>query len=252
MLGLILALTAAARAEQPPLGPDSSSDQVLDALHDVGKSLKDFSAAVTMSTEDALTGDVTKNVGTVWYQKKDGDETRMRVFFDKKVVADKVNDKAKIEYMLEKGWLTDRDYLHKVEVQRQVLKPGQKMNPLKLGEGPFPLPIGQEREEVLKQFDVKKMEAKKEDPDGTVHIQLVPKPGTQFVRKFARVDVWVESGTRFPRRIAVTQRNPAGQETDTRTTDLEKIKLNAGLRDEDFKLPEIQGWTKKTESLDQP
>ena len=29
-----------------------------------------------------------------------------------------------------------------------MLKPGEKLNLLKLGEGPFPLPIGQKKEDV--------------------------------------------------------------------------------------------------------
>jgi hypothetical protein len=35
-----------------------------------------------------------------------------------------------------------------------VLRPGEKVNLLKLGEGPFPLPIGQKRDDVKRQFDV--------------------------------------------------------------------------------------------------
>src|SRR6185295_10789202 len=115
--------------------------------------------------------------------KGEGD-SRLRIIFDQKFFGEKQQPNSKVEYMLDKGWLTDRDYKRKIEIQRQVLKPGQKVNLLKLGEGPFPLPIGQPKEEVLKMFEVKKIDANKDDPPDTVHVQLSPREGTRFAKKF--------------------------------------------------------------------
>ncbi len=95
------------------------------------------------------------------------------------------------------SWLIDRDYKRKTEIKRQVLRPGEKINLLKLGEGPFPLPIGQDKAEVKKLFDVTKEKLLKDDPQGTVHVKLVPKPGTQLRRSSAR-STWVDRGTISP------------------------------------------------------
>ena len=132
------------------------------------------------------------------------------------------------------------------ETKRQVLKPGQKLNLLKLGEGPFPLPIGQSREDVLKMFDVKKVDAKQGDPQGTVHLELAPKPNTDFARKFKTIDVWVETKTSFPRRIATVDKS----EAETRTTDLTNIQVNVGLKDDAFVQEKIEGWTQKSEQME--
>src|SRR5436305_2103590 len=173
-----LMLGSLALAEQPPLDGGSSREQILDALNARGQGLKDFTSDVSLAETDALNGETTTLVGKVWYQAKGEGDARMRIVFDKKLFGEKVQAGAKVEYMLDKGWLNDRDYKRKVEIQRQVLKPGQKLNLLQLGEGPFPLPIGQPREEVLKMFDVKKVDAKQRDPADTVHLELAPKANT--------------------------------------------------------------------------
>ena len=244
---LSLLMNGAAWAESP-LNANSTREDILDALNARGQGLNDFTADVSLAETDALNGETTTLVGKVWYQGKGEGDARMRVLFDKKLFGDKPQAGAKVEYVLDKEWLTDRDYKRKVEIKRQVLKPGEKINLLKLGEGPFPLPIGQPKEEVLKMFDVKKIGARDGDPADTVHLELAPKEKTQFARKFKKIDVWVENKTNFPRRIATVDKS----EAETRTTDLTNIQVNVGLKDDAFVQEKIgEGWTQKSEQMDQ-
>ncbi len=145
------------------------------------------------------------------------------------------------EYVLAGGMLIDRDYDQMKETRWQVLKPGQKMNLLKLGEGPFPLPLGQDKADVHKMFEVTKIAPDKDDPPGTMHVLLKPKPGTHFETKFATIDFWVDPKSSMPMRI-VTQ-DPNG--TTTRQTDLSNIQIDTKLSDDDFKLEPIdeKKWT---------
>jgi outer membrane lipoprotein-sorting protein len=208
------------------LSADSSVDQILDALDARGDSLQDFTADVTLSDVDAATGGDTTRSGKIWMQRVSPDDARLRVLFGKP---------DKIEYALDKGWLLDRDYTRRLEVRRQVLKPGEKMDLLKLGEGPFPLPLGQDKADVHKMFEVKKFPQKAEDPKGTIHVQLIPKPGTQFESKFASIDVWADPQSKFPVKIETV--DPNG--TTIRTTELKSIKVNTGLSGPDFTLPKV-------------
>jgi len=238
----------AAQMPVTAMDADSSVEQVLDALHARGIGLKDFSADVSLSTTDMLGSGKTTLSGKVYYQAKGQGDARMRVIFDTREVGKKIDKESKLEYLLEDGWLIERDWKRKIQVDRQVLKPGQKIDLLKLGEGPFPLPVGQPRAEVLKSFDVKKIEAAKDDPAGTVHVQLVPKAGTQFERKFKTIDVWVDLKTDFPRRIETIDPNA----TEVRTTELPAMHVNQGLRDGQFELEKIgNDWTRKSEAMEQ-
>jgi hypothetical protein len=225
----------------PPAGSalsaESSVDQILDALDARGRDLKSFTADVSLTEGDAaLANEVTRR-GKVVFQGRDG-KPRLRVTFNERDTGQRVFAE-KVEYLLEDGWLTDRNYEKKVEVRRQVLKPGEKLDLLKLGEGPFPLPIGQKKEAVHEQFDVKKIPPSKEDPAGSVHVELTPKAGTQLARRFDVIDVWVDPKTNMPARIDTAQGETV------RTTELTNFAPNPdpALKDADFTLPAIDKGT---------
>jgi hypothetical protein len=234
---------------QPPLPAEATLDQVLDALDARGQNLREFSAKVSLSSGDPLVEGVSTRVGQIYFQQKGPDDGRLRLVFDKRVGAGGTRAD-KTEYLLDKGWLIDRDYHKHTETNRQVVPPGGKMNLLKLGEGPFPLPIGQKKEEVKKQFDVTLIPPGKEDGSGlenSVHLKLVPKEGTRFFRRFGSINVWVDRRSNFPIRIDTV----APDDSDKHTTRLEDLKLNPQppLKEEDFTLPMINKnvWTIHTE-----
>ena len=120
-------------------------------------------------------------------------------------------------------------------VRRQVLRPNEKVNLLKLGEGPFPLPIGQKKEEVRKLFKVEKVKPEHGDPPGTIHLVLTPIPKTQFADKFSLIDVWMDLQSHMPVRIDTTD----AKGKTTRSTRLENVRINPDLGDKDFALPQV-------------
>ena len=113
----------------------------------------------------------------------------------------------------------------------------------------LPLPIGQRREEVLAQFDVTKVDPAADDPAGTLHLQLVPKPKTSFARKFKSIDAWVKLNDELPVRIKTLDFNGNTE----RTTDLSNLKINPDLQDADFALPKLEGdWNLVEEPYNDP
>jgi hypothetical protein len=216
------------------LSVDSPVDDVLDALDKRGDEMKDFTAVVTLADTDTAIGNETKLTGHIWMQRLPGDDARVRVNFDRREVNEKVTSERQ-EFMLAGGMFTERNYVDRKEVRRQVLKPGQKMNLLKLGEGPFPLPLGQDKADVHRMFDVSKLPPAEGDPGGTIHVQLKPKPSSQFERRFATIDFWVDPNSRMPVRI-VTE-DPNG--TTVRTTELKDVQVDAGLGDKEFTMPPV-------------
>jgi hypothetical protein len=230
----------------------SSVDEVLAGLQRSGQDLRDFTAEVRMEELDNMTGAPKTRTGTVWYDRKEHGSVRLRLTLDK-LIDDRGTISRKIEYLLKDGWLTDRDYSSKVEVARQVLRPGEKIDLLKLGEGPFPLPIGQDPAEVKRQFEVKQVPVEQEVPEdqldrvkGTTRLQLTPREGSQFKEDFASIDVWVDPQTHFPQRIMTTS------EANIQTTDLANLKVNSGIADQQFVLEDISqnGWNQRTEPFE--
>ncbi|HWE01669.1 MAG TPA: hypothetical protein VG326_04605 [Tepidisphaeraceae bacterium] len=224
---------------QPELPADAKVDQVLDALDVRGKTMKEFTAKVSLTEGDINFGDLKTSIGRVWFQKKGDDDGRIRVTFDKRKVGEYFRDE-KVEYLLDNGLLIDRNYKKTNEDRRQVIKPGEKINLLKLGEGPFPLPIGQDKADVHREFDVQLIApTRDEDKDltGTIHLRLTPKPGTRFARRFSAIDIWVDRTTRFPAQIVTV----APDQSDQKTTKFTDVQINpaGGLKDSDFTLPPI-------------
>jgi outer membrane lipoprotein-sorting protein len=228
-LGCAASATVGPSTQSSALSAKSSVDQILDALDARGENLRDFSAKVILTDTDDSSGDSTVNTGSVVLQRKGEDDARIRVAFTQRRLGNKIFP-ADHQYTLDNGILDDRDYLKKHENRTQVLKPGQKLDLFKLGEGPFPLPLGQKKEDVLKLFDVAKIDPAKDDPPGTIHVRLTPKDGTQFAGRFKTIDVWVDTASDMPRRIQTDDIN----QTTTRTTDLLDVKINAGATDRDF------------------
>jgi outer membrane lipoprotein-sorting protein len=245
MVGILM-LFGALGAHAAPLGADASVDQVLDALAERGKTLNEFTADIRYTDTDLTMGDSTTRLGKVWYQRKGDGDARMHILLDKKVVGDKTSDDRR-EYVLQDGWALTRDYRAKNEVKYQIARPGEKVNLFALGKGAFPLPIGQEKKDVEAMFEVKKMEAGKDDPTNTIHLQLTPKAKTEFADRFSTVDVWVDRSTEMPVRVSTVDRNGAMEQS----TDLEHVVVNpdGGLKDADFVMPEVQGWTRHEEAM---
>ena len=230
LVGLAALMLAAAGAG--PLSGASSVDDVLDAMQARGD-LKSFTADVAQEQKDGIHGYDTTVRGTAVFQMRPGGDARLHLVFNTKQKAGRATVKSKKEYLLDGGWLTDRDYPTKNETRRQVVQPGQKLNLFELGKGPFPLPIGQDKAKVRLQFDVAKAPPDKDDPPHTIHLTLTPKPGTDLARQFQTVDFWVDTAQRMPVRIETVD----ARAVNDQVTDLTNLKVNPPVTDGDFALP---------------
>jgi len=245
MLGLILSAHSVLAAPEVKALPENASiDTVLDALDQRGKSMKEFTADVQLTTEDTAIGDSNTRTGKVFFRKVgDKGDAQLNVVLDfqvKKDGAKFIQVASKLQYLLKNGWLYDLDFTKKIRNERQVSKPGDKVNLLKLGEGPFPLPIGQTKEDVHKNFEVTMTPLAKGDPENSIHLQLKPREGTPLAKRFSKIDVWVDRATNMPTRIDTL--DAAGSEQ--RSTQLTHIIVNPkpALTDADFTVPPTSGW----------
>ena len=238
-----------ARADDGALTPDSSIQQILDALDRRGENLRTLAADVSLAETDGATGDDVTRTGSFALELRPDGTARSRVSFNDKVANNRKTTE-RIEYLLDGPNLIDRTYRTKTEVTRQVLRPGERINLLKLGEGPFPLPIGQDREEVLKMFEVTKVPPDAEvDPKEmtTVHVKLVPRAGSQFADQFKSIDAWVDVTDHMPKRIETVD----GSGVQIRSTKLTNVRVNEKLSDATFALEKLpDGWTLLNEAYD--
>ncbi len=218
----------------------ASTDDVLEQLHTRGNDLKTLAADVKLMTADTELGDAdwdTRTGRLVVERKTDGD-TRLRASFAKRERGKRVEE-ARKDYLLDGVQLIERDYATKRQVTRIVRKPGEKLDLFKLGEGPFPLPIGQSPDEVKKEFDVKPAKPEKPNPDLT-YIELVPRKGRPIADKFSSIVVGVNKEG-WPVEVVTLDKN----QTLTTRAELSNIRINAEVGTKEFDLEAVDDtWDK--------
>ena len=108
-------------------------------------------------------------------------------------------------YIFDGQWLAEVDSQKRVFIKHQIVPPGKTLNPLKLGEGPFPLPIGQPKSQVLALFDVQPLGKPENGPLARLNdshelesILLIPRTGTREARDYERVEVHYDRETLLP------------------------------------------------------
>lgn len=184
--------------------PDPVED-LLDRLERSSADLRDFQARIRYDIWDAVTEEKQIRSGELIYQvDPDDGSKRFAILFDTFIFGNRQEKEAK-HYIFADGWLVEVDHNRKQFIKRQIVAPGKTFDPLKLGEGPFPLPIGQPKDEVLARFDVKLLDAPSDpflakmltdrDVQGMV---LFPKPNTPEAEKFQRVELFYDRETMLP------------------------------------------------------
>ncbi len=239
-----------AAQQDPPVAAEVPKPQapaeVIDLLDRLEKSNDDLAALtadVQYEKEDALLGRKELRTGNLIYQQSPaaGDsksrEKSFAVLFENTIIANVKREDSK-HYIFKQRWLVEIDFKNKQFIKREIVPPGSQLDPLKLGEGPIPLPIGQKKEDVLKRFDVtnltipeKGLLSQLKDVEGLL---LIPKPGVKESKDYSRIEVFFDKATLLP--IGVNQFETNG---DRKTVRLQNFKRNPTLTDAQLKRLDI-------------
>ncbi|MFK7959707.1 MAG: hypothetical protein AB8G96_04210 [Phycisphaerales bacterium] len=107
-------------------------------------------------------------------------------------------------YAVRGRWLADVNEADRTFNRYSIAAPGASFDPFRLGQGPFPLPIGQNPDDVIRAFDVQPTPLPRDgmlsalDPATVEGIRLTPRPGTEAAKEFSAVGVFFERGTGVP------------------------------------------------------
>jgi len=206
----------------------------LDRLERSGKETRDFSALVTLERIDALSDDREVRRGRVVVDGLPGPARRIGVIMEEYIDGSGRGSADNRLFIFDEGWLLEFDTPRKRLTRRQLARPGEEVDPLRVGDGPFPVPLGQPRADVEREFDVS-MAALPDAPlfkrlaegaDRLFTLALVPRTGRPLARDVKRITVCYERETLAPVAIEVV----ADTDDVTRVL-LREPKLNGGLDD---------------------
>mgnify|MGYP002783613085 CR=1 FL=1 len=141
---------------EPILG-FADADALLTALETADANLSLLTAQIRYTRDFAIAGDTQIRKGSLWFvdSSRKGEQARQRSFairFDSLIVGQR-EEKREQFYTFDGEWLVEKFPGEKRMIKRQVVRPGEKFDPLKIGEGPLPIPIGQKRADILARYD---------------------------------------------------------------------------------------------------
>ncbi len=120
--------------------------------------------------------------------------------------------------------------------KREIVRLGEAFDLFDLETSPFPMPLGQKKATILRNFDVALIPAAGNDPKNTNHLRLTPKKGSRLEKKYTSIDYYVLEDLHLPSRIVVA-RNEGYEIVTVDFVDLSETSFNTGLSEKDFGQP---------------
>ena len=249
----VLAITTAALTTpqattqpDPPAAtsqPTSAAYALLDRIAQADKDLTAITADIRKTKEEKVLRRKEIHLGQVIYlvdRPEPDSETLIRKFailFSKRYhgSGSRLREDSRDDHFVFDGrWFADINHAEKQFIKTEIAPPGEHRDPLKLGEGPFPLPIGQDRNEVLTRFAVTDAPIPDEGPlaklprDNVQGIHLVPKPNTAIAEDHSSFDIFYDLNLNLPIGVAIVHTNG-----DREWIMLTNVKRNPQLNDEE-------------------
>ena len=237
-------------AAEPGGSKFDSAEALLVALETADRDIRTLQAGVRYIRRMALQGDEQTRQGRLVFEQVPADDGATRLFavlFDTLYVGDR-REKDRQEWIFNGQWLIERRPDRKQYVARQIAPPGEHIDPLRLGEGPMPLPIGQRAADVLARYSAQIVNphsgiedepgAVQEFVRGTVQLRLTPTSPSED--DFREVRLWYDEATLLPR-LAKT----FTQSGDESFVMLVNIRVNERVRGDMFSIEppaEKDGW----------
>lgn len=259
---------AKAPASTPAPTEFKTAEELLSALESADKGLKSLQADMILHRTFVLEGDEQLRWGKLYFRQiaqenASPDAPPLRQFsvrFDASSVGGRFDEKTEQKFIFDGVWLAELNPGEKRFSRRELVPPGESFDPLRIGEGPLPIPIGQKKDDILTRFAVELVapEAGIEDGDnprratewrkfvaGTYQLRLIPKV-TSSDDAFTEIRLWYtpaakaeggEDGRLIPRMARTI--NHAG---DVTTVQLVTVKTNFEIGPEYFSTdPPLEG-----------
>ncbi len=228
--------TAAAQAAVSP-----EVDQILTRQEKASDAIKDLQADIRHELYQVIPDDRQVKLGFIRYRAAGKRQNaRFMVSFDTLIHEDlKVNQKE--WFCFDGRWWREIREQTKTAIDHEVVAPDEKIDSFKLEESPLPLPFGQKKADILKNFNVTLIKPEKSDPADTDHLLLIPKPGGKFVKQYERLEFWIDRKLNLPIRIVAADRH-----ANVTTDDFKNLKINTGIPEKQLwiDIPEGYGYEK--------
>lgn len=225
---------------QPAPTAFADADALLLALEKADAGLVSFEARIEYDRRFELQGDRHVRRGDIYYKaevKPGGERPEapavFAVSFNQLQIEEAIREEQQM-YVFDGEWFIEKNFAARRFIKRQVALPGERINPLRLGEGPFPIPIGQKRDDILTRYEAKLVgtnESIEEEPElqetvkGSTQIVLTPRAA--FDRdEFREIRLWYRPDDRNNGRLLPRMARTLNRQGDVSIVRLIGMKVN--------------------------
>jgi hypothetical protein len=250
----VLATCVAAWAQSKPADNadlDPIVDKILTRLE--ARQVNDLRAKVRWELTYAIEEDEDADIkfGEIWYKQVEP-VAKFLVHFDAKIVG---NSRRKLDekHMFDGRWYTELQSRTKTITRREIRRADEPGDPYRIGEGPFPLPFGQKKADILREFTVTRVPPAKGDPPATDHLKLVPREGASTGQTYKVIDFWVAQqgpAAGLPIKVRTAKKDGTGRVNSYITITFDRIQLNTGFSGSIFKIAKPPGYEYYEEKLE--
>ncbi len=229
-------------------GEFATAEELLTALEKADEGMVTLTADINYDVRFEIQGDRQIRKGKLYFDNRT--PRKFAVLFEELWIGDVVRSERQL-IVFDGEWLVEKNFKEKMMIKRQVVPPGQKFDPLKIGEGPLPIPLGQKKADVTLRFAAKllpvedglaaaddagaqekaEVEALRKHVAGATQIRLEPKPEFARETEFKEVRLWYrrdKDGTLLPVMARTVSRNQ-----NTAIVQLSSVHLQAQGRQKD-------------------
>lgn len=212
-----------------PSAGDPVVDRILDRLET--RDVRDLHARIRWEIAYPLDEDVDARLGELWY-REDEPTPKFKAHFRERITGNRSDKGLDEQHLFDGRYLIELNSAGKTVTRREVRRPDDKSNPFKLGEGSFPVPFGQKKADILREFDVARVAEVKSARADADQLRLTPKPGSAMARDFQSLDFWVAREGRLaglPVKVSMTRLSGTGEVASITTVTFDDVELNGGL-----------------------
>ena len=240
------ATAPAAPGPQTLPAPPEEVKRRLENLEKAGAKYAAIQAKVQYQVDMAMTGDTEQRTGWVAYQQETAQTpAKFRVQFETLRLGEGKTINDRVDYAFDGEWLTVAKHRIKQMTRYQVATKGEKVDPLKLGRGPFPLPFGQKTGQMIRFFEASARPSTPDDPKDTDYLKLTTRKEFKKDINFTQLEMWIERATNLP--VKLVSKDDKKNVTTLVFTDIQTDKK---LSDDMFLLPRPLGWSLSIEKLE--
>lgn len=249
----------------------TDADQLLRALETADKDITTLTSAIryTKKPNELVGGDDEVREGRLWFFARPPEagapgegagagqagepaaEARpqklFQIEFTKLTLGNTRRDDRRI-WIFDGHWLVEMDFETRFVDRREVVRKGEQIDPLAIGQGPLPIPIGQKRDQIVARFEASLpafgdgFEPGKAPPSlaDTYQLHLKPRPGTQEARDFREVRIWYRKADLLPRLARAVHKD--GSTTEVFMLDMQ---VNKDIPETVFDTRTPPGWNEQ-------